>query len=597
VEKTISEIGGYAGLVNAYYSTINNEIDIICSENDYERKSHAFAHWFLMNIRGINEQVIPEMITDGFDDWAIDAVNIDHENDVIELYQFKMPTKEKNIQSEITQDEVLKFFFGYQICSSGKVDKKTNTNLKNKIKEIIDSEIFSYKLIYVSYTSGLGEHARICKDVEIQKIEATGNEIEWTLYDKTRITNLIYSSKRKKQDFEIKISQVGTGLGYVQTDNAKCYSIYVPLNELAKITQEHGEIIFDENVRLFHGITNAYNNGIIKTTLDEPDNFHLYNNGIVVLSDHIRSNDARKTMKIKNPRVVNGCQTMNSLVEAKNKYGELSGFVLVKAIEIVDPIVRQNISIYLNSQTEIKDSYLISNLPIVMHLEEELKNKGYFLERQANQIENIKKSMNKKQLDELLGKGYSKVINLELAIQVYATFFENLGPIAKLNKAKLFNNNKNLEKIFSSLNAEKVMLAYNVYRYIGDVITTYRRYRRNIKKNDILNYLEIEAGQIDDYIFLNTADIFLLSAFSELVSINICPFTDIGKEIDGTVRAKSVDDWIQKVMENLENYTKQSIEYMKESMRKNESNKPPATLTKNATFHNELKSRIRNDKN
>lgn len=592
-EKTLSEIGGYTGLINVYYNNIKEEIKTIKADNEYQRDSHAFAHWFLFNIKGLNEQNIAEMITDDFDDWSIDAVNIDEDNDVIELYQFKMPSEEKNINSEIKQEEILKFLFGYKVCSSGKVQEKTNKNLANKIIEIAESEIFSYKLIYVSYTSGLGEHARITLESQLEEIEATGNQISWELYDKTRITNYVYSSKRKAKDCEIVLNQVATGLGYMATDNSKSYSLYVSLDEIARVCEDYGDIIFDENVRLFHGIKNNYNKGIMDTAQNDANNFHLYNNGIVILSDQINASDAMKKVKIKNPRVVNGCQSMNSLVEARKNKGKLEGFVQVKAIEITDPSVRQNISIYLNSQTEIKDSYLISNLPIVIQLEDSLKEKGFFLERQANEIINLKKNLSKKEAEELFGKGNSKVISLELAIQCYATFFEELGPVAKLNKAKLFNNKNNLEKIFKKLNAEKVLLSYNVYSYISYIITMFRRYRRNNAKKEILEFLEVNEEEINDYIFMNTADIFLLSAFSEVVQHEICPFDKIGKEVDGKIRVNNFEEWEHGIGENKYAYIRKAISFIKGTMDKEANGKPPATLTKNGAFHRSMILNIR----
>lgn len=143
---------------------------------------------------------------------------------------------------------------------------------------------------------------------------------------------------------------------------------------------KYQDIIFDENVRLFHGVNNKFNNGIIQTATSEDDviNFHLYNNGIVMVSPKVKYIDTRKRLKVSNPMVVNGCQTMNSLLEAKKQGNLQDGFVQVTVIEINDPIIRQNISIFLNSQTEIKDSYLISNLPIVRQLEEDLDKLGFF---------------------------------------------------------------------------------------------------------------------------------------------------------------------------------------------------------------------------
>ena len=494
--KGLLEIGGYKGLVNTYYKKIKEEINEIKEENEYQRDSHAFAHWFLTNVRGISNESVQELITDDYDDWAIDAINIDRDSEVIELYQFKMPNSENKIDGEISQEEVLKFLHGYKICSSGEIPEKTNEALANKIKEISQSEIYTYKLIYVSYNNGFGYHAKSTMDLEMKKIKSTGNQVSYILYDKHKITNTYYLNTRKQNDFDIKLTQVANATGYIETDNSKCYNIYVKLDDIAKICDEYNDSIFDENVRLFHGIDNSYNKGIMDTAENDAENFHLYNNGIVIIATKVKNNDMKKEMKITNPKVVNGCQTMNSLLAKrkmilgeKTKLGEkeaniegnikeqnniLEGMVPVKIIEIQDPEVRQNISIFLNSQTEIKDSYLISNLPIILNLETEVAKKGYFLERQANQVKNIKKKKTKKEIEDLFGVGNSKVINLDESIQVYATFFEGMAPTAKLNKAKLFNVRANLEKIFNRLNPEKVIISYKIYKKICEIITMYR---------------------------------------------------------------------------------------------------------------------------
>src|SRR5690625_5145494 len=201
-------------------------------------------------------------------------------------------------------------------------------------------------------------------------------------------------------------------------ERSETYIVYASLLELANICEEHNDIIFDENVRLFEGTKNKFNTGIIETASGgEVGNFHLYNNGVVIVSPDVTNLDLRKRIKIKNPMVVNGCQTMNSLLEA-NKRGELKdGVVQVTIIEVTDPVIKQNISIFLNSQTEIKDSYLISNLPIVRALEEDLEDLGYFFERQANNLELLKDRLSRKEKAELLGVSNSKAIGLDFAIQ------------------------------------------------------------------------------------------------------------------------------------------------------------------------------------
>ncbi len=604
--KTLLEIGGYKGLVNTYYKKIREEICQIKSENDYNRESHAFAHWFLTNIRGINNTLVQEMITDDYDDWAIDAINIDRDNEIIELYQFKLPNSEKKIEGEISQEEVLKFLHGYKICSSGEVPEKTNEALTNKIKEIDEAEIYNYKLIYVSYNNGFGYHAKATMDLEMEKIKATGNQVTCIVYDKYKITNSYYLNTRKQKDFDIKLKQVANATGYIETDNSKCYNIYVKLDDIAEICDKYNDVIFDENVRLFHGLENTYNKGIMDTAENDASNFHLYNNGIVIIATKVKNNDMKKEMKITNPKVVNGCQTMNSLL-AKRKILEerrkecanqeisinkeqiiLDGMVPVKVIEVEDPEVRQNISIFLNSQTEIKDSYLISNLPIILNLESDVAKKGYFLERQANQVKNIKMKKSKKEIEELFGVGNSKVINLDECIQVYSTFFEGMAPTAKLNKAKLFNVKSNLEKIFGSLNSEKVIVSYKIYKRICEIITMYRRYKRNNSKKQIIDYLEINEGDIGSYSFMNTADLFLLSLVSKEIEQDICRYEEIGKGD----KSKNYAEWCEKIQLNLDKYIKDSVNIIKECIKIDKSGNPPAVLTKNTTFHKLLIQKI-----
>lgn len=605
--KSLLEIGGYKGLVNTYYKKVKEEICEIKEENEYKRDSHAFAHWFLTNIRGISDILVQEMITDDYDDWAIDAINIDSDNDIIELYQFKFPNSENKINGEISQEEVLKFLHGYKICSSGEIPERTNEALSNKIKEIDEAEIYTYKLIYVSYNNGFGYHAKATMDLELEKIKSTGNQVTSIIYDKYKITNSYYLNTRKQKQFDIKLNQVANATGYIETDNSKCFNIYVKLDDIAKICDEYNDIIFDENVRLFHGLDNSYNKGIMDTAENDSENFHLYNNGIVIIASKVKNNDMKKEMKITNPKVVNGCQTMNSLLAKRNSIVEqykeeeiqgkrifneddiiLNGMVPVKIIEVEDPEVRQNISIFLNSQTEIKDSYLISNLPIILNLESDVSKRGYFLERQANQVKNIKMKKSKREIEDLFGIGNSKVINLDECIQVYSTFFEGMAPIAKLNKAKLFNVKSNLEKIFSSLNYEKVITSYEVYKRICEIITKYRRYRRNKGKKEIIKYLGIDESEISLYSFMNTADLFLLSLVSKEIELNICSYENIGKND----KINNYDEWNRKIQSNLDIYIKEAIEIMKGCVQADKSGNPPAVLTKNVTFHKHLIQKV-----
>lgn len=577
----------YHGLFNSYYKRIENQVDDIIADNEYKKRSHGFAHWYLYYIEGISTNVIGESITDGHNDWGIDAIIIDYDSELVKLYQFKFPDKEENITKKISQEDIASFLRGYNICSSGNLPENVNDELKLKVNEIVDSNIFSFKLSFVSYTDNLSETAEYTLDIELEKIRGTGNDIEWNLLDKTYLTDIIYEKGKLKNEYTVELKQFGTSTGIMLDEDSSSYTIHASLIELAEICEKHQQIIFDENVRLFHGVENKFNKGIIETASgSDVMHFHLYSNGIVIVSPKVKYADPRKILKIDNPMVVNGCQSMNSLLEAKKQGTLKDGFVQVTVIEIKDPIVKQNISIFLNSQTEIKDSYLISNFPIIRALEEDLRELGYVFERQANKLALLKQELSRREKTELLGVNNSKAIELDLAIQLQASFYENLAPTAKLNKAKLFEK-KNLEIILKNITAERVVFSLELYNRMMEKISDYRSYKRNKKKTNILDYLDIESNEINNYSFLNTGDFFLISLISLISQKRHGKIEPIEKKIK-----TSFTEWKDNITEEFDTIFKESILIMYSALKEDKSGKQIATLTKSRDFHKKLVRKV-----
>ena len=124
--------------------------------------------------------------------------------------------------------------------------------------------------------------------------------------------------------------------------------------ELLKLlVSEEGLIrksLFDDNVRDYQGDT-TINQDILTTIENDPFSFVLLNNGITIVCDEIGSGNRKIT--IKNPQVVNGCQTCNVIYEASKQGYDLSHATIIakviatRSLEITNSIVkgtnRQNI--------------------------------------------------------------------------------------------------------------------------------------------------------------------------------------------------------------------------------------------------------------
>ena len=111
---------------------------------------------------------------------------------------------------------------------------------------------------------------------------------------------------------------------------------------------------------------------------------------------------------------------------------------------------------------------------------------------------------------------------LEKTIQVCAAFYFNIyAAKAKRGKGELFDKTI-LKEIVPSLNAEKVVHAYECYQKVGKSIRLYLQCRRT-NHFDFLTYVgeEItdEPNELTrDYSFMNTADLLLLNTIANLES-------------------------------------------------------------------------------
>lgn len=236
-------------------------------------------------------------------------------------------------------------------------------------------------------------------------------------------------------------------------------------------------------------------------------------NGIVFICDQAQNSPASNEIFLTGASVVNGCQTLNTLYNAVQN-GKLndSVYILVRVISIADYSERMRITEFLNSQTPIRDSYFIANHTIVRDLQEKLLEKGYFLERQVNEYEYMKEHG-----IDIQGK---TIMELESVIQYYVGYWINRNAsLAKRGKNALFDKNK-IEELLVGLTADKVIEAYNVYNAISEVLTMYRKTRRNSSKDEFAQYIGVTQTWMNENIngfrFMNTGDIILLNAYKNL---------------------------------------------------------------------------------
>lgn len=172
-----------------------------------------------------------------------------------------------------------------------------------------------------------------------------------------------------------------------QEDPHSIYYGRVSALDLARLHQEHGDVLFAENIRMFL-TESGINEGIRHTVSNSPELLLYYNNGITVLADSVSraliGSGSREagTFDLVSASVVNGAQTVTSLglaLAAGQKDQLAQAHVLVRCIELSeeDPDLGRRITRYANTQNVVATQDFSFLDPNQHQLRKELRSLGY----------------------------------------------------------------------------------------------------------------------------------------------------------------------------------------------------------------------------
>jgi hypothetical protein len=203
--------------------------------------------------------------------------------------------------------------------------------------------------------------------------------------------------------------------------------------QLAQIEQKHRFRIFQRNVR--YQLSGKINVNIDRTLkrADGRRNFWFYNNGISIVCDEYKLDRKRRTVRVENLQIVNGCQTTTTLGANIDHLDDSMPTVLVRIIASKDDELQRDITLYNNRQNAVKDRDLLSNNPIQEGLQQafEALDPPWFYERKRGAWKaEVTTARDRKRFG-------SRQINNEKAAQAAYAFYYDPGE-ARARKRSLF---------------------------------------------------------------------------------------------------------------------------------------------------------------
>ncbi len=266
---------------------------------------------------------------------------------------------------------------------------KGNKRLEDKLDDL-DLANDEFTLVYASLGQFTPEMLRRAEETRPNyptKYSELEGRCSWEYLDEQKLDEeyrnaLLYTQGASERSVDLypkgDKGERGKSVIEVQSGDYKSYILALDAPQIVAAYNHLGkDAIFNLNIRGYIG-KNSKNQAIQKTAVDYPEQFFLYNNGISCLCTKLEMED--KKVVVKGLQVINGAQTVRSLVQASrpkrggpSPWAKNAPVILTRITEIPEGYshggkLREEITKSNNTQNIIRDADFRSNDPIQKHL-------------------------------------------------------------------------------------------------------------------------------------------------------------------------------------------------------------------------------------
>ena len=185
-----------------------------------------------------------------------------------------------------------------------------------------------------------------------------GDQVGWRHIGAEEILALLQARRPINADLRL------TGAARVETfDFRRALTGRMSVAELARLTDEYGNRLFDRNIRRYLGLAGNRVNEAVADTLRSPGqrpNFYFYNNGITITCSQFRHNALQEEnwrVQVNDLQIVNGGQTARTVQQMAREIGleigEAEVLVRIYELEQNDAELVEAITFATNSQNPV----------------------------------------------------------------------------------------------------------------------------------------------------------------------------------------------------------------------------------------------------
>ncbi len=369
---------------------VEDNSDILTDElgmgNDEQKKrSAAFLFLVAKTAFGLTDDEAFDGIVDGAHDFGVDAIYFDPPEDgelPIVLIQGKYRQRLDG-QSGFPETGIAAL-----IDATGTLfDPERKVSLNDRLSQRVeDIRSFVRAGAIPHVTAVAANNGRRWSSEAEDRIDGAradfGSQVEWRHIGPEEILRQLQTPREISADLQL------VGEATVETfDYRRVLVGRMSVSELARLTELHGNRLFERNIRRYLGLAgNRVNEAVAATLRDETQrgNFYFFNNGITITCSKFRHNALEKgnwRVKLADCQVVNGGQTARTVQRTARDTGLdiRAAQVLVRIYELdsEDQELVESITFATNSQNPVDLRDLKSNDARQKALGESIARLGY----------------------------------------------------------------------------------------------------------------------------------------------------------------------------------------------------------------------------
>lgn len=327
-------------------------------------------------------------VIDGTDDGGIDAVHVDSTRSRLWLVQSKWRA---NGNATLDLAATLKFCDGV-----GRILSENVAGFNDRFQKLwpgVSETINNSSVKITVVTALLGNepvHETIRERLD-ELVELHGGEYLDVQYLHLRDFQQFVKAgvDHPRVDLEVMVDRCNEHNGPF-----RAYFGTVPVGQIKQWLDDHGDRLFDRNIRRSLGVTRV-NQELIDTLKDQPEHFWYFNNGITVIADSVRRGvkfqgtaGGSGQLTVQGASIVNGAQTVGAIHRAVRDEPDIGGLAQVSvrfiSLEECPENFGERVTTATNTQNQVERRDFVALDPVQAELRDDLAltlGKTYALKR------------------------------------------------------------------------------------------------------------------------------------------------------------------------------------------------------------------------